>query len=134
MTVNRKEQKPLPKSTAVLVADLETKPKTFDRDEMIRRARRNKYHDFLSDNALNSIALVQHLDRLGYKDLAENAKQGKYDATREESDEWAKTPEGQATFAEFGGEDAAKAMLDEAYGQGGIEAAVKAAVRKVTGK
>jgi hypothetical protein len=91
--------KQLPSSTRVLVADLETKPKTFDRDEFIRRAKRNKYHDYLSDDAMNSITLVRHLVRAGYEDLAENAKQGKYDATKEESDEWAKSPEGRETFA-----------------------------------
>lgn len=89
----------LPTSTKILVADLELKPKSFDRDEMIRRARRNKYHDFLGDDALNIQMLVAHARRLGYEDIAQQAIEGKYDATREEAEAWRNSADGQETFA-----------------------------------
>lgn len=91
----------LPTSTRVLIADLEAKPQSFDRDEMIRRARRNKYHDFLGDETFNIHMLVEHARRLGYEDIALQAIDGKYDATHEEAEAWAGSSEGQETFAEL---------------------------------
>jgi hypothetical protein len=91
----------LPTSTKTLIADLELKPASFARDEMIRRARRNKYHDFLGDEAFNIHMIVEHARRLGYDDIAQQAIDGKYDATKEEADAWAASPEGQETFAEL---------------------------------
>lgn len=124
--------KPLPASTAILVADLEAKPQSFDRDEMIRRAKRNKYHDFLSDTALNIQLLVQHLQRLGYRDLVLAAKDGKYDATREEADAWSQTPEAREVMAEFGGDAHAMETLNQAYARGGMPAVVKEAFKNVS--
>lgn len=93
--------KPLPTSTAILVQDLEQKPQSFDRDEFIRRARRNVYHDFLGESGVNINQLVLAARRLGFDDIAINAMNGKYDATREEADDWAKSPEGREVFAEL---------------------------------
>lgn len=91
----------LPHSTAILVQDLQTKPQSFDRDEFIRRASRNVYHDFLGESAMNINELVLAARRLGFDDIAQNAMNGKYDATREEADAWQQSPEGRSVFAEL---------------------------------
>lgn len=91
----------LPVSSAKLVTDLEQKPRSFDRDELIRAAKRNRFHDFLSQSATPIYDLVGRLQRLGYDDLAQKAMNGEYDATKEEADAWAASPEGQRTFAEL---------------------------------
>lgn len=93
--------KPLPTSTAILVADLEALPQSFDRDEFIRAAKRNRYHDFLGDSAFNMNQLVARARACGFEDIVKNAINGKYDATKEESDDWAESPEGRAVFAEL---------------------------------
>ncbi len=79
---------------------------------MIRRAERGYYHDYLSPLATPEVALVHELraaagkappgKRAALLALAADVADGKHDASREESDEWARSPEGRATFAEFG--------------------------------
>lgn len=91
----------LPTSTQLLVQDLEQKPQSFDRDEFIRAAKRNKYHDFLGESAFNINELVLRARRIGFDDIAIAAMNGKYDATKEEADEWQCSPEGRAVFAEL---------------------------------
>jgi hypothetical protein len=81
---------------------------------MIRRAVDGYYHDYLSPLALPEIALVSDLRSLAaqpttgpnaraqLEDLARCVIRGDFDATREESDAWAASPEGRALFAELG--------------------------------
>jgi hypothetical protein len=103
--------------------------------EMIRKARDGHYHDYLSPLDFPEIQLVADLRDLAARPatprnsrpllraLAEAVKDGEYDASKEESDEWMRSPEGQATMAELtrprqtappgvGDEDAVKACAD----------------------
>jgi hypothetical protein len=76
---------------------------------MIRRAERGYYHDYLSPLAMPELALVSELRRAAattpdadargrLRALAIAVAEGVHDASRAEADEWARSPEGQATF------------------------------------
>lgn len=78
-------------------------------DAMAIKARADQYHDFLSDDALCSLTLERELRQA--RDMTKDpilAKQieairqkhlnGDFDASKEESDEWAASPEGQQVF------------------------------------
>jgi hypothetical protein len=92
----------LPTSTKRLVAALtaENSPKL---EATIRRAKRNEFNYFLSDSATPCIDLVMTLEKLGFRALANRARNGEFDATREESKAWAESDEGRLTFAELTG-------------------------------
>jgi len=80
-------------------------------EEMTERARTGHYHDFLSPLDFPEIQLVADLRALAdlpatprnsrplLRALAKAVIDGEYDATPEESDEWARSPEGQETMA-----------------------------------
>jgi len=70
--------------------------------EIIRKAQTHYYHDYLSPIAMNMIALYHDARAAGLEIVASGAVSGLFDATKEEADAWAASPEGQATFAEFG--------------------------------
>ena len=70
-------------------------------DPMIRRAREGYYSDFESPLDFPCIILVRDLLAFGQNRLADQAQNGEFDATREESDAWAASPEGQATFRDL---------------------------------
>jgi len=63
--------------------------------EMAAKAKTGYYDDFRSPLATPIVQLVVDLTRAGHLDLAERAKEGEFDATKEEADAWAKSPEGQ---------------------------------------
>ena len=76
---------------------------------MVLKARADQYHDFLSDDAMCAVTLEQELrmarDRQPDPILAKMIEairqqhlNGEFDASTEESDEWAKSPDGQAAF------------------------------------
>jgi hypothetical protein len=79
--------------------------------EMIQRARDGYYHDFLSPLDTPEIQLVADLRELASRPatprnsrpllraLAQAVIDGQYDASKEESDEWMRSPEGQETMA-----------------------------------
>jgi hypothetical protein len=67
--------------------------------EMIERARAGYYDDFKSPLAMPEMQLRADALELGLTDIAEGVVNGEWDATKEESDEWARSPEGRATFA-----------------------------------
>ena len=83
--------------------------------EMIARARDGYYHDFLSPLAAPETQLVADLRALAdrpatprnsrplLRALASAVADGQYDASKEESDEWARSPEGQETMAALAG-------------------------------
>jgi hypothetical protein len=82
---------------------------------MIRRAERGYYHDYLSPLTLPEVTLVAELRaaamrargldaRAALQALAADVIEGKHDASAEESDAWARSPEGQATFRQLRGE------------------------------
>lgn len=68
-------------TSTLLVADLMQKAWCKERDEMIDRAKGFWYDDFksISDAACPKIMLHEDLKALGYHDLAENVRDGKYD-------------------------------------------------------
>jgi hypothetical protein len=79
--------------------------------EMIQRARDGYYHDFLSPLDMPEVQLIADLRELAdrpatprnsrplLRALAKAVTDGQYDASKEESDEWARSPEGQETMA-----------------------------------
>ena len=74
--------------------------------KLIRRAKREEFHDFDSPHALPETILLQELIAYGLPDLAERLVKGDFDATPEESERWANSPEGLMAF------DDAKAVAD----------------------
>jgi hypothetical protein len=73
--------------------------------ELAEKARRAEYHDFLSPHEFPSLVLDADLlmaARMGNKaaeELRARHHNGEFDASKEESDEWAASPEGQEAFA-----------------------------------
>lgn len=79
--------------------------------EMIARARDGYYHDFLSPLDTPVMQLIADLRELAdrpatprtsrplLRALAKAVTDGQYDASKEESDEWVRSPEGQETMA-----------------------------------
>lgn len=78
---------------------------TPDEERLLRLARQDYYHDFMSPSAMPATELVSHLRLAGLNELAERAMGGEFDATKEEADAWAATDEGRATFQELMGRD-----------------------------
>ena len=72
--------------------------------DMSIKAANGYYHDFLSPLATPCMQLAEDLHKVGTPEamaLRERHINGEFDATKEESDEWARGPEGQAAFAEL---------------------------------
>jgi len=80
-------------------------------EDLALRAEADEFHDFLADVPLPQMVLHDSLmDRVrtstGSQQMAAVAlinrlKEGEFDASEEEGDEWARSEEGQATFAEL---------------------------------
>jgi hypothetical protein len=68
---------------------------------MITLAREDHYHDFKSPLATPEMQLLADARENGLTVIAEGVMEGIWDATKEESDAWARSPEGQATFQEL---------------------------------
>lgn len=94
------DDKPLPASTAKLVSELVIAEASND---LLDNARNGLYHDFTSPLAFPISQLVADLDAAGLSTMARRARDGEYDATPAESDDWAASAEGQATFRELVG-------------------------------
>lgn len=86
------------RSTDKLVIALETFRAS---PEFIARARADYYHDYKGQHACPITQLVADARKAGLPEIASRAINGDFDATKEESDEWASSPEGQAVFAEL---------------------------------
>lgn len=72
-----------------------------DLPEMAAKAATGYYHDYLSPLAMPCVQLADDLKKAGTPvALALRARHlnGEFDATKEESDEWAASPDGQETF------------------------------------
>lgn len=69
---------------------------------LVERARRNEFHDFKSESPTPISDLVNACREAGLqgglRNVVARAIGGEFDATKEESDEWARSPEGQDTF------------------------------------
>lgn len=76
--------------------------------DLARRAARGEWNDYFGFHDLPQLALIEELKAWPQiaasvrKQLIQNVKEGKYDGTTAESNEWAKSPEGQETFGAFG--------------------------------
>ena len=68
---------------------------------MIQRAREDYYHDYKSPLAMPEMQLLADARAHGLTTIAEGVMEGRWDATKAESDAWAASPDGQATFAEL---------------------------------
>jgi hypothetical protein len=69
------------------------------------RAARGEFDDFLSPHATPQMELIKALDISGShaaRAIRKRVINGDFDATKEESEAWAASPEGQATFRKFG--------------------------------
>lgn len=65
---------------------------------LLRRIGQDYYHDYFGVPAFSTLALVNALYSRGLGELVERVKQGEFDATPAEADEWARSPEGQAAY------------------------------------
>lgn len=79
-------------------------------NEMADRAATGHYHDYLSPLDLPDLQLLMELEaaiaggNTRAIDLAIMHKNGAFDATRAESDEWAASPDGEAAYAQMFGD------------------------------
>jgi len=85
----------LPRCTQALLLDLMAKPLSAAREDLIRWARKHRYHDYLSEHATPCVQLVHDLTAAGYADLAAKAAAGAYDAGKEDAEAWMQSPEAQ---------------------------------------
>jgi hypothetical protein len=84
------------RSTDNLVAALKEAGAPAD---LVIRATGDAFHDFKSESATPIVDLVRACERVGLSDIAARARQGEFDATREEAEAWAESPEGRAALA-----------------------------------
>lgn len=68
---------------------------------MVTAARDDFYHDFKSPLAMPEMQLLVDARKHGLTTIAEGVVEGRWDATKAESDAWAASPEGQETFREL---------------------------------
>lgn len=75
--------------------------------QLAARAANNEFHDYLTPHAMPQHVLVNALSiyasrfpgmRAAILAIRNDVIDGKYDATKAESDEWVKSPDGQATL------------------------------------
>jgi hypothetical protein len=103
------------KLAQALQQEFENRLKTrglFNLYQMIQIAKDGYYSDYNSPIATPCVQLVKDLDFLGLTELSKRAKEGEFDATKEESDEWYKR-EGRALALEVtnGNEEVADALF-----------------------
>ena len=70
-------------------------------DKMADRAAEGYYHDFLSSLIFPEIQLVTDLTKANQIDLARRVADGEFDASPEESSEWAESTEEQESINEL---------------------------------
>jgi hypothetical protein len=80
-------------------------------DDLAVRAEADEFHDFLSPHALPETMLAEILadyaatpipaQRIAAMNIRQRLIDGEFDASDEESDEWAASPEGQETFGKL---------------------------------
>lgn len=71
---------------------------------LVARAEAGEFHDFDSQSATPIIDLVNICRTYGLHSIVSRAISGEFDATREESEAWARSPEGQETIRQLSGE------------------------------
>jgi hypothetical protein len=68
-------------------------------EALAKRAETGEFDDFSSVHPCGPTALWQELMRLGFRKFARRVEEGEFDASLEESEEWARSTEGQAALA-----------------------------------
>lgn len=68
---------------------------------MVSLARDDHYHDFKSPLPMPNHQLLADAREHGLTTIAAGVMDGTWDATKEESDAWAKSPDGQSVFNEL---------------------------------
>lgn len=79
-------------------------------DQLAARARNDEFHDFLSPHAFPELLLVDLLadaanacpdldKQLRILEIRQRVINGEFDASKEESDDWAKSPEGREAYS-----------------------------------
>jgi hypothetical protein len=69
--------------------------------EMIYKARAGYYDDYKSPLAMPEMQLLKDARMYGLESIAQGVIAGKWDGTKEESDAWAASPEGQEALREL---------------------------------
>lgn len=69
------------------------------RKQMVAGALRDHYHDYFGHSATPCVDLNRDCEAIGLKALAARVRDGEFDATKEESDAWVKSDEGQKALA-----------------------------------
>ena len=67
-------------------------------EPLIKRAREGYYDDYKTTIPTPLVQLAQDITVMDHPKFVERIKDGEFDATKEESDAWAKSEEGQAAF------------------------------------
>jgi hypothetical protein len=89
-------------STKILVEDLKKEKQNPRMLRIIDKAEKDYYHDFFGDCDLPELELINELRFAGAsKEIIENVANNKYSATKEESEAWMRSPEGQQVFNEL---------------------------------
>ncbi len=92
-------------SDAILAADL----REAGLDHLADRAEQGEWNDYFGQHDMPQHALIGalreeiRLTNVVRQRLIANVVDGKYDGTLAESEEWAKSPEGQEVFSQFPG-------------------------------
>ena len=61
------------------ISDLENKPDSQFKTQILSRAKSKLYHDFESEHATPKYLLVQDLDKIGFNGMKKKAMNGDYD-------------------------------------------------------
>lgn len=89
-------------STAKLVEALEKEVQTRKMVEILEKAKQDYYHDYVGEAELPQIELVNDLKAASAsRRIIKRVVDGDFDGTKEESEEWANSPEGRSVFGEF---------------------------------
>jgi hypothetical protein len=90
--------------TKILVADLEKEEQSPLMVKILDRAKRDYYHDFFGGADLPELELLNDLTTAhASEEIKDNVVNGKYDASKEDSEEWSKSKEGREVFGELFG-------------------------------
>lgn len=85
--------------TKLLIADLEKEVQNDKMIAILNRAKQDYYHDFFGGAELPEFELLADLkEAKASEQICQNVINGKYDASKEDSDEWAKSAEGREAF------------------------------------
>ena len=103
--------------TEKLVTDLQALPRSYDRDEIITRALKGRYHDYKAKHAAPKLLLVEHLTRARMTELAKRAMSGRYDQDKAASDEWMESEAGQEALADTEAREKAAAIWRSITGE-----------------